>query len=60
MSISVPRKPAEPSAPKGGRSWQTKLGEGIAGPYRSLPVILALAILWIVFNSANSAARAVA
>jgi D-xylose transport system permease protein len=55
MSISVPRKPAEPSAPKDGRSWQTKVGEGIAGPYRSLPVILALAILWIVFNSANSA-----
>jgi D-xylose transport system permease protein len=55
MSISVPRKPAEPSAPKNGRSWQTKVGEGIAGPYRSLPVILALAILWIVFNSANSA-----
>jgi D-xylose transport system permease protein len=55
MSISVPRKPAEPPASKDHRSWQTKVGEGIAGPYRSLPVILALAILWIVFNSANSA-----
>jgi D-xylose transport system permease protein len=55
MSISVPRKPAEPSASKDRRSWQTRVGEGIAGPYRSLPVILALAILWIVFNSANSA-----
>jgi D-xylose transport system permease protein len=54
MSVSAPRAPSAPPAPAG-RSWQTKVGEGIAGPYRSMPVILALAILWIVFNSANSA-----
>jgi D-xylose transport system permease protein len=54
MSVSAPQAPSAPPAPAG-RSWQTKVGEGIAGPYRSMPVILALAILWIVFNSANSA-----
>ncbi len=55
MSVSVPSAPAPASASTEARSWQTKLGEGLAGPYRSLPVILALVILWIGFNAANSA-----
>jgi D-xylose transport system permease protein len=55
MSASVSQAPAPPSAPDNSRRWQTRLGEGLAGPYRSMPVILSLAILWIAFNSANSA-----
>jgi D-xylose transport system permease protein len=55
MSVSVPPASTAGSPSTESRSWQTKLGEGLAGPYRSLPVILALVILWVGFNAANSA-----
>ncbi len=55
MSVSV--APSADSAPAqgGGSSWGTRLGEALAGPYRSLPVILALVVMWVAFNSGNSA-----
>jgi D-xylose transport system permease protein len=55
MTASVPEASSAAAAPEDGPRWRTKIGEGLAGPYRSLPVILSLVILWIAFNSGNSA-----
>jgi len=35
--------------------WRTRLGEALAGPYRTVPVVLALGAMWLIFNSINSA-----
>lgn len=55
MNVSVAPSSQSPPASSEARGWRTRLGEGLAGPYRSVPVILALAVMWIAFNSTNSA-----
>lgn len=55
MSASVASSAESSPGQMGARGWATRLGEALAGPYRSVPVILALVVMWIAFNSGNSA-----
>ncbi|MEO6510486.1 MAG: sugar ABC transporter permease, partial [Nocardioides sp.] len=49
MSTVVPSRPADEPTPL-----MARLVDGLAGPYRSIPVLVTLAIIWLVFYTQNS------